>query len=294
MTALIFFTTAAYSSIDKLYHVENAQSYQQKNYELTDRFKHKQNIATHLWSNKNSKLMVVAHGYGDNCGYVKPIHKWLLENNYDVFCIELPGHGESSGARADIYRIEVYQDVFSHMITKASKLPYKQFDYYGHSTGNIGLTLMLLDGEKHPFNKIVMAAPLIRSYLWKISKLGLKIFGRIIKRLPRRNKSKNIPAYKKIAQYDPKPIKTIPTNWPIQLINWNTRLAKLKATSYEKISFIFGNKDTIIDYAYNKKFMQKHFPQSDFYILKGSDHVFHYEKKTIQEKFYSHLAQVYQ
>ena len=95
--------------------------------------------------------------------------------------------------------------------------------------------LHLLDGKNHPFQKIVFAAPLVRSYLWTLSRIGVRLFGKFIWRLPRRGQSKKHPIYREIAKNDPRPIRSVPINWAMQLMNWNKFYEYGSQNSFEEL-----------------------------------------------------------
>jgi alpha-beta hydrolase superfamily lysophospholipase len=276
----------------EFYQISEAQNYQQYFYEVTDQSNEEHKVAAHLWSNNQKNLMVVAHGYTDNCGYTKPLIRWFLNQNYDVLCLELPGHGNSSGKRADISKIEVYYELYREIFPQAFMLDYQSFTFYGHSTGNIGMIEFLLENNNHRFDKIIMATPLIRSYLWKLSRLGHKLSSWFLTRLPKRPFHSENPEYKQLQKLDPYPFKTIPTHWYTELIAWNDKLLTDSRVSQQKIYSIFADKDTVIDYKFNKRFINDRFPNVQMTVIQGSDHNLPWEKEPITNVFYEKLRSI--
>ena len=284
----------SHAKYEEFYKIKNTQIYKQDSYQISNKdLKYEYTIATHYWSNNNKNLIVMQHGYTDNCAYTKPIQEYFLRKNYDVICLELPGHGMSSGMTANIINMYAYQDMIETFIDHYDFNKYHNIDFFGHSTGTFGLMLHLLDGKNHPFQRIVFAAPLVRSYLWNLSRIGVRLFGKFIWRLPRRGQSKKHPIYREIAKNDPRPIRSVPINWAMQLMNWNKFYEYGSQNSFEELKIIFGTSDTVIDYPYNRMFLEDHFPNSEIQTIKGSDHAFHFETPANTQKFYNYLDSIF-
>ena len=227
----------------------------------------------------------MVHGYVDNCGQIKPLERWFLQEGFDVLCLELPGHGNSSGKRADIAEIGVYAEIYRDIFPKVFQLKYDSVSFYGHSTGNIGMIEYLLDGREHRFDKIIMATPLIRSYLWGLSRFGYNLSYWFLKSYPRRPFFIQDPEYKKLKKLDPKPIRTVPAHWFYELMVWNEGLLRDERLSDEAVHVIFADADTVIDFEFNKKFIEERFSKSTISVISDSDHLLHYQKDVVKKKF---------
>lgn len=292
LSSLILLTFSLSTFGSEFYQVKEAKKYLKNSYEISDRAGFQLKIASHLYSNKNSKLAFVVHGYGDNCAYLKPVTRFFLQEKYDVLCIELPGHGESTGKRADISQIEAYADVYKNIFPKLNGLKYDSMIFFAHSTGNTGMLEYLMDGDSHPFKKVIMAAPLVRSYLWNLSRFGQRIFGGFLSKLPRRPSSIDEKEFKELKKMDPAPIKSVPTHWFQELVNWNKKLEKDERRSSEQIEVIFATKDTVIDYDFNRDFIQKRFENAHIQTVKGSDHLIFWEEEAYQKQFFQYLSEI--
>ncbi len=288
--------TANASDSDKplassLYGISTASFYSPMVFRMEDRHSQAHTIAAHYWSNENDKLAVVAHGYMDNCGYLKPVNRWFLQQGYDVICIELPGHGNSSGARADIDDMLVYLDVYTSIFPALFKMHYQGFVFFGHSTGNVGMVEYLLEGEAHAFDTVIFATPLIRSHMWDLSVFAYNTLGSFVSHVPRRKLHKDVPEYQALLKHDPAPIKSSPLNWFASLQRWNTSLTSDTRLSQEPVTIIFAGEDSVIDTKYNQSFLQKHFPNASIHVFAGSDHMLHYEQAPIKSAFFSYIQQ---
>ena len=88
---------------------------------------------------KSSKGVVhIVHGYLDHAGIQEPLIRLLTQNGFTVRTIDLPGHGVSQGARAQITSMEHYDDVLNLWLKDQSK----PLRIIGHSMG--GKSAMLL------------------------------------------------------------------------------------------------------------------------------------------------------
>lgn len=292
LLCLGFLLTCSISLASDFYKIEEADKYAPYFYEVQESSGEKLKIAAHLWSNNNKKIVLMAHGYTDNCGFLKPLQRWFIRKNYDVLCIELPGHGESSGNSGEISRIETYYEIYQSILPEVFSLSYESKIFYGHSTGNTGMIEYLLDNNPHDFEKIIMATPLIRSYLWNLSHFGHRLFGKLVRRLPKRPVVTDHPEYKRLQKLEPHPMTSVPVSWFEELIKWNKKLESDTRSSEERLLTIFASKDTVIDYKFNKDFMESRFPGAQIEIIQGSDHTLHYQKKVHTDKFYSILESV--
>jgi alpha-beta hydrolase superfamily lysophospholipase len=287
---LSIFSLSLYAT--DFYRIQEASSYRSHFYDVKDHLGGEHRIAAHHWSNNQKKLILLAHGYVDNCAYVKPLARWFLEQGLDVLCLEMPGHGNSSGKRADIEKMEVYADIYRVIFPKVFQLPYQAFSFFGHSTGNVGLIEYLLDGGDHRFDKIIMATPLIRSYLWGLSRFGHRLTHRFLKNYPRRNFSIKDPLHRELLRLDPHPIKSVPAHWFYQLMAWNQDLMKDQRISDEVVHVILAANDTVIDNKFNKKFMEKRFPRSSISVIQDSEHLLHFEREAVRARFYDLLSKI--
>lgn len=285
---LVLLLLLSFNTFASFYHVKGAHKYKK----LLIKSKYK--VAIHYWKTANhlpSKLIFFVHGYGDNCAYVKPMHRWFIKNNFDVLCMELPGHGESSGNRADIKSFQDYGKTLKDVLASINLRNYNKTYFIGHSTGNVGVTQLLMEDESLPFDKVIMVAPLIRSYKWNLSIKTYKAFGKYLEHIPRRNMYKNTPEYIQLKKLDPAPITKLPTNWFGELIKWNDSLSKTSPVNAEVFS-IFGMEDKVIDWNFNSSFYAQLFPNGHVKLIEDAGHVFHYEKKEIKKSFFDILLNI--
>ncbi len=239
----------------------------------------------------NSKLAITVHGYMNNCRYMDVINQALLTRNYDVLCMNLPGHGKSSGKPFDIDRFETYKHAIQAVIEKFQD-QYEELIFVAHSTGTVGLTEMMLENESLPFKKIIFFAPLIRSYLYKTSYWAWRLGGRRLSKLPVRPIRDVHPEYQAIVNSDPYYPSHVPTHFAGQLFEWNERLIKKNRVSQQEIYIFFGTKDTVIDTDYNRGFYSKYFPNAVIKTIKDSSHLFYHHNDQIRRESLKELFKI--
>ena len=237
------------------------------------------NIQIHQWINpKNKKWAMASHGYLDHCLYLKPILDKLIAKNYNILCYDLPGHGKSSGAPADIKDFNEYKSVFNDVLKELPKT--SDLLFIGHSTGNVGFTQSLMEQSwQNPFKKIIMIAPLTRSYMWKAYQWALNksVIGKV-KWVPLLMRNDH-PDYKALVKIDPYRVKRLPTNWLWQLSLWFEEINSSYVVKSRKMHVIFGKKDTVVDQEYGRLFYSKVFPNSTIINLEESHHMPYYDEE---------------
>ena len=276
-------------TVKQFYVIDSCDTLEYLQYQFCDRFGEPHRTAAYHWSVNGTKLVVLVHGYLDNAAYLKPLQRWFLAKGFDLLCIELPGHGESSGARGDIAHFNVYQDVYQAIFPRIFELSYDEFVFYGHSTGNVGIIELLLDHHPHRFSQIIMATPLIRSWQWSLSTFAWRIAGRMVKKIPRRSLQGCDPEYQCLRKLDGNLNRFAPTHWFSCLQQWNKMLEVDSRTALQPIDVIFAGKDTVIDTAFNKNFIEARFKNAQIVTVEGSDHILHYEKLPVRNHFFGVL-----
>jgi alpha-beta hydrolase superfamily lysophospholipase len=247
-------------------HIEGIQH----NFEFLQYGEEKIFIQSFTPSNPIGSVLVV-HGYLDHSGSMVNLINSLLNKQYLVITYDLQGHGLSSGARAEIIDFHDYVAVFHEVnqwVRRKTALP---VHVVAHSTGGAIIVDYLLR-KQGTFKKVILVSPLVRSYKWHLSKLGITLIFPFVKQLTRvfkRNSSDS--AYLKFVKQDPLQHHKIPLVWFVALREWNKKVKNYKK-SYEKILVIQGDVDRTVDWNYNLTFIQKKFPNCQVRLIHGGDH----------------------
>ena len=142
-------------------------------------------LAGHIFKPSEYKATVfVLHGFCNHCGLLNYIVKYLVEQGFAVACFDMPGHGLSGGQRAGIGDFSQYSEAL-HDFAEVVKLKLDgPYHLVGHSLGGTtALDYLLVRREKF-FGEVILAAPLVRSWLWKTSKVAFKL-NHIAEAIPR-------------------------------------------------------------------------------------------------------------
>jgi len=219
-------------------------------------------------------FIVILHGYFDHCAVMKDLISFLIMHQYAVGIYDMPGHGFSSGEKVSINNFHVYSAILKDFQTLCEKRFQSKFHLIAHSTGcSAGIDYILNNKGKVKFNKIILLAPLIRSWAWYFSKTSTYVLSPFLNRLPRlfvKNSSD-----KKFLEFtkknDPLQYRFASLKWAKALFAWNKDLKK-PGMSDHKIHVIQGDKDRIVAWRYNLKMINKKFPMSQIIIIKGAKH----------------------
>lgn len=95
----------------------------------------KYKIAYHHYPRNNAKReVIIVHGFDEHKGRYQHVAHFLNQQECDVLCIDLPGHGESSGKRGHINR---FSDFLEALECVENELTQKNLPliWYGHSMG---------------------------------------------------------------------------------------------------------------------------------------------------------------
>ncbi|TCP28914.1 alpha-beta hydrolase superfamily lysophospholipase [Scopulibacillus darangshiensis] len=253
-------------------------------------------IMVQIFSPKQNKGTVfLLHGYLDHVGYLNHIIQYLNDHHYNVISYDLQGHGLSEGEKASVDAFSDYVLTLEKLMRKTKKeMPLPMY-IIGHSTGGAIAINYALKHNDHHFEKLVLAAPLIRSNYWYLSKLGfylMKPFPFIddIRRNFRENSSNE--KYLTFSKKDPLQSKTIPLEWLGALINWNEKIKTYPPTDIQTC-IIQGDKDETVEWKYNLEFVKKKFHHLEVCHIENGRHQLFNEKKSIREKVFTNITKFF-
>lgn len=248
-------------------------------------------LAAHIYRPREYKAtVVIVHGYLEHCGLLSKLIKFLLEDNFAVAVFDLPGNGLSSGASADIEDFSQYTQSLKDFLAVLEPHMAKPYHLIGFSTGGSCTIDYLLMEKGEDFDKVILAAPLVRSVFWDASKIGYKfgqIFGKDVKRIFRRVSSDD-EFLQFIKNKDPLQARKVPFRWTKALYDWNDRIADAKA-SEKPIFVIQGRDDKIVDYKFNIRFIRSKFPNAQIKFIENGRHELFNESIEIREEVFSQI-----
>ena len=246
----------------------------------------KRTLAAHIYRPKEYKATVILlHGYLNHTGEMKHLIAHLLANNYAAAVYDMPGHGLSDGERAAIDDFSEYTRSLVDFTRIVSKLTKGPRHVVGFSTGGTVVVDYLLSQKGVFFDKVILAAPLIRNLAWQSSKTGYKLYSNFSDNIPRaiRKNSSDKEFLKFNRHKDVLHAQNVSLKWVKALHEWNDEIADAE-TSDKPVRIIQGSKDTTVSYKYNLSFIRDKFDDVQVTMIDGGRHELFNEGKELRDK----------
>ncbi|MCD6393635.1 MAG: alpha/beta hydrolase [Planctomycetes bacterium] len=227
--------------------------------------------------------VVLLHGYLNHIGQFKHLIRHLLEHGYAVAVYDMPGHGLSSGERAVIGNFSEYTQTlvdYTKIVGKLTKGPYHLI---GFSTGGTVAIDYVLVRKGDFFDRVVLAAPLVRSVAWKSSEAAYKLYNNFADSIPRaKRKNSSDKEFLKFNKYkDVLHCQKVSLKWVKALYDWNDKVEAIEPDD-RSIAVIQGTKDTTVSYRYNLKFIKSKFPNAAVTMIADGRHELFNESKELR------------
>ncbi|MBF2053888.1 MAG: alpha/beta hydrolase [Candidatus Sericytochromatia bacterium] len=244
-----------------------------------------------------SKGTVLAmHGYFIHGAQLNHLTAALLTEGYTVVTPDLPGHGLSDGPRADIDNFSDYARLIEDLTPRLqARLPSPLY-LMAHSTGGAGSWEYLLRNPDHTYQRVVLAAPLVRSWLWDLSLMGFYLGQGWLQELPRLlREDTSDPGLLEVIRRDPLQSAATPVNWVRALIDWNQNVIEAYPPSQTPLLILQGEADTVVDWQHNLPFLQRKFPRAQIEKWPEARHDLYWEAPALRtaliQRSLSFLAQ---
>lgn len=209
----------------------------------------------------------VIHGYFDHMGLYKHLLERLLVKGWRVVLWDLPGHGLSSGGRAQIEDFDDYQHCLTHLQTTLKGLGMAPAPWLGvgQSTGGAILaTDALTRREAAGWSGLVLLAPLVRPWGWSQTSWLHLIASPFLKELPRkyRPNSTDEQFTEFLRDRDPLQPEFLSVAWVSAMRRWIPRLLALEPLEVPTL-ILQGEQDLTVDWEWNLAILTEKFPQAD-------------------------------
>jgi alpha-beta hydrolase superfamily lysophospholipase len=247
--------------------------------------------------------LIIVHGYLVHCGTFGKFIKYMLDNKFAVAMFDLPGHGLSEGERGridDFARYTFALEEFTGIIKEKLHGP---FHIVGHSTGG-AIVMDYLTNHVSPqlhaggssssqldaggsFDKIILAAPLVRFKLWFLSKIGCAIYMPFMKHIFRlfRNISSDAQYVDFLKHRDPLQVKSISLRWVRAVFKWEKKIRRMPAADTPML-VVQGTNDTTVAWKYNLEFIYSKFKNADVEFVENAQHEFFNEAKQYRDQVF--------
>jgi alpha-beta hydrolase superfamily lysophospholipase len=259
---------------------------------------HGYRLAAHVFVPAGPRGTVfILHGYLDHSGLYRHLIRDCLERQFAVFIFDLPGHGLSTGARADIPDFSHYQHVLDDMLEKFSPELPQPFLAIGQSTG--GAILMdhvltaVAQGTRPAFSRILLLAPLLRPAQWLQIRFGLWLIRRFRSSVPRvfRRNSGDEDFLRFLSEADPLQDRQVPMGWIVALKRWVEYMQQMPASDFPAL-LVQGERDETVDWRYNTRFVRRHFRVVQDVSLPAASHQLANERDDLRVPVHEAVARL--
>lgn len=215
------------------------------------------------------------HGYYDHVGYHARTISALVDAGLAVVAIDLPGHGLSGGAPAEIDSIRDYGVALGAVCAAVEGSVPAPWHFVGYSMGCTAVIDPLLrrGDAPVPFERIVLVAPLVRSAWWAVSRFGVAVVGAFADDVPRfLPPGSPDPAVGRFRRFrDPLQHDRFPLGWFAALETWQEEMRD--ATPVERAILVLqGESDDTIDLDWNLAFIAEKFPRAEIATVPDGEH----------------------
>ncbi|WNL42488.1 alpha/beta hydrolase [Halomonas sp. PAMB 3264] len=252
------------------------------------------NLWCQVWSPMAPRGTVfVVHGYFDHLGLYRHLLESLLENGWLVVLWDLPGHGLSSGPRAEIDEFEDYQHCFSHVkhTLEAADLAPAPWIGIGQSTGAAILATDALEHrEAAHWAAIVLLAPLVRPWRWGQASWVHLIASPFVKELPRkyRPNSTDEAFTTFLREHDPLQPERLSVVWVSAMRRWIPRVLAFEPLALPTL-ILQGEQDTTVDWERNLDILAEKLPQASVFRHPEAKHHLVNESIAIRQALFERL-----
>ncbi len=232
----------------------------------------------------------VLHGYTESCHYMWPFINQITAKGHSLNCLELPGHGKSSGKRYDIDNFDTYTlHIKAYIQTLDDN---KKHIFIAHSTGAVGITKYLKEKNSNPFEHIYLISPLTRPAFWKAVRYSIPSLALLFDNI-RRFEQIRSEDYNNTRDSDPDYHPYLPINWTQNCIEFVESQSKISNNTIDNVTSIFGSSDGIIDYKHGIKMYNIWFPKASVQIIEGGPHHLQFGDPKITGKLFEILLKDY-
>jgi alpha-beta hydrolase superfamily lysophospholipase len=237
---------------------------------------------------------LVCHGYYDHVGLYGHLIGDLLSRDIAVVAFDQPGHGLSTGDRANIDDFQRYVDVIRIAHKFASRIAGdKPLHWFGQSMGGALVMEYWRQAEpQKPSGEIVLLAPLVRPYAWPLLRWVFEFFKRIVVARPRNMVTNMVnEEFVNLIALDPLQAKVLPVQWIQAMVNWFTGFERYPI-SQQPINIVQGYEDRTVSFRHNLKILNRLYPNAAIHIIPQARHHLVNETPIIYRQIWTWLDDV--
>ena len=242
---------------------------------------------------KSLGTVIIVHGYMDHTGLYGHLIRHLLGRQLSVVCLDLKGHGLSSGAACSITDFGDYVAQVQSVITLCQAHFAGPLHGIGQSMGGSVLMKHCLNQSAHnayPFTSLTLLAPLLQPADWKKNR-RLYYFSRwFVKSIKRvfRPSSRDIEFLAFLREQDPLQPTRVPLDWVGAMDQWISEFAQANKVDYP-VHIIQGDNDKTLDWKYNLSQFRLTFNALQVSIIKRANHHLVNEEEALRESIFAKI-----
>ena len=242
--------------------------------------------------------VLILHGYYDHVGIFDHVIEHLLARGLDVVAFDLPGHGLSSGARAEIDSFSEYQQVLDAALGGlASSRLAVPLSVVAQSTGGGIIMEWLLRArstrESSPFASVVVLSPLVRPAHWGANRFLFQAMRLFRDSVPRKfvANSHDSEFLHFLREVDPLQPRRLPVSWVGAMKRWFPQLEHATPCEYP-LAVIQGDEDGTVDWRHNLGVIRRLFPEASICMIPTGRHQLANEAPALREPVFTELDRV--
>jgi len=218
-----------------------------------------------------TSTLLLVHGYFDHVGLFDHLIRFGLARGDNVVAFDLPGHGLSSGPRAEISDFAEYSQAITDVLDAVSPLPGSR-SVLAQSTGGAAVMEYLHVAGDSVFKRVVLLAPLVRPHGWRYISFLHALLHRLVSQVERSfADNSQDPEFLAFVRQDPLQPRVIPVSWLGALRRWIPDFLARPARD-TALLILQGDDDGTVDWRYNVGVLQDKFPAATIELIAGGRH----------------------
>ena len=242
---------------------------------------------------KSLGTVIIVLGYMDHTGLYGHLIRHLLGRQLTVVCLDLKGHGLSSGAACSITDFGDYVAQVQSVITLCQAHFAGPLHGIGQSMGGSVLMKHCLNQSAHnayPFTSLTLLAPLLQPADWKKNRRLYYLSRWFVKSIKRvvRPSSRDIEFLAFLREQDPLQPTRVPLDWVGAMDQWISEFAQVNKVDYP-VHIIQGDNDKTLDWKYNLSQFRLTFNALQVTIIKRANHHLVNEEEALRESIFAKI-----
>jgi len=238
----------------------------------------------------SGKRILLVHGYLEHTFNNYQLINLLVEQGHEVFAMDMPGHGLSSGDRFTIDNFHYYGDAVHAVLSQVGVVDFA----IGHSTGCASIMDYLYRYGTEKIGASILAAPLVRTYMYQASNMTYNLSKKFIKEIPylsyKYSNNANYLLFKSFA--DLHQTRKIPLSWFESQVKWNKEVVDCEPVDGVKITVLQGDCDHTVEWKYNLPVIKEKFIGAESIMIPGADHGLFNESEQYQQQVFDLMTQL--